>query len=61
MVYIYYLTGTTIDKKQTFATWEDAYIFVSDFAEKNEYEMCADGAEKKATNQFLKICNNQNL
>ena len=55
MVYIYYLTGTTIDKVETRATWEDAYLFIEDFAEKNGYEMSADGAVKQETNQFLKI------
>jgi len=55
MVIVYYLTGNAIDKMQTFKSWEDAYIFITDFATANNYEMLPDGAIKKETNQLLKI------
>jgi hypothetical protein len=55
MVIVYYLTGNAIDKMQNFKSWEDAYIFITDFAKTNNYEMLPDGAEKKETNQRLKI------
>ena len=55
MAILYYLTGNEIQKEQVFHTWEDAYIFVTNYADENGYEMCTDGAEKKETNQFLKI------
>jgi hypothetical protein len=55
MVIVYYLTGNAIDKKQTFKSWEDAYIFITDFANTNNYQILPDGAIKKETNQLLKI------
>jgi hypothetical protein len=55
MVVLYFLTGNAIEKMQTFRTWEDAYMFVSDYANANDYEMLPDGAVKKETNQLLKI------
>lgn len=55
MVLVYYLTGAMIEKVESHSTWEDAYIFITHYAEKNDYELCVDGAVKKETNQFLKI------
>lgn len=55
MVFVYYLTGAMIEKVESHSTWEDAYIFITHYAEKNDYELCVDGAVKKETNQFLKI------
>jgi hypothetical protein len=55
MVIVYYLTGNAIDKMQNFKSWEDAYIFITNFATANNYEMLTNGAVKKETNQFLKI------
>ena len=55
MTLVYYLTGAQVERVQTFLTWEDAYIFISNYADENGFEMCTDGAVKKETNQFLKI------
>ena len=55
MALVYHLTGMKINKVQPFDTWEDAYLFVTEFAEQHDYQMCVDGAEKKETNQFIKI------
>jgi hypothetical protein len=55
MVVLYYLTGNAIDKMQSFKSWEDAYMFVTDYANTNSYDMLPDGAIKKETNQLLKI------
>lgn len=55
MAIIYYLTGNEIQKTQVFHTWEDAYIFVTKYADENGYELQTNGAVKKETNQFLKI------
>lgn len=55
MVIVYYLTKNTINKTETFDSWEDAYIFITDFASVFDYEMLPDGAIKKETNQLLKI------
>jgi hypothetical protein len=55
MAIIYYLTGNEIQKTQVFHTWEDAYIFVTKYADENGYELQNNGAVKKETNQFLKI------
>jgi hypothetical protein len=55
MVVLYFLTGNAIDKMQNFKSWEDAYMFVTDYATAFGYEMTPDGAVKKETNQLLKI------
>jgi len=55
MALVYHLTGKKINKVEPFDTWEDAYLFVIEFAEQHDYDMCVDGAEKKETNQFIKI------
>jgi|LauGreDrversion4_2_1035121.scaffolds.fasta_scaffold1055863_2 hypothetical protein len=55
MTLLYYLKGGEIENVETFHTWEDAYIFVTIYADENGFEMCTDGAVKKETNQFLKI------
>ena len=40
---------------QNFKSWEDAYMFVTDYANANGYEMLPDGAVKKEAKQLLKI------
>jgi hypothetical protein len=55
MAIVYFLTGNAIEKMQTFPSWEDAYIFVTDYATAYGYDMMPDGAVKKETNQILKI------
>lgn len=55
MTLVYYLTGGEIEKVETFHTWEDAYIFITNYADAHGYEMSPNGAVKKETNQFLKI------
>lgn len=58
MFSVYYLKGQAIQKISRYRTWEDAYLSIYKYADKNGYALCPDGANKNETNQFIKILKN---
>ena len=51
MAHIYYVKENEIQRIQTYPTWEDAYLYLTEYAKNNGYQMRVNGAVKQETNQ----------
>ena len=57
MALVYYFKDLKIENIESHSTWEDAYLAVMDFAEKNDLQLTDKGAKNADTNHFVHIFN----